>query len=416
MTILMLSQDDSLPLLQPLPEAVHVGKCMKSSFANWFLLYKGQRLNLSILQALYNDCSDVVKHSIRKTLTLRSVRNRDRMSVHNLLLISQDSNLKAVSQVASIVQTVIPETFCLHKGNSRGVLEHPVSICCALQSKLVIVDRAQPKLFCARMHYPFNVEKVAKGLRDPSSVIFLEGVAYVADSGHKQVRFVALFKAVFLEPKKMKADDLREAVEKRGIPCTTRTKKPMAEALQKWITSRQKAGRMQSDELTTLKLNEALMRPVSLAVGGNEVIFVGDTNSHCVYQIAIDNNGAFLHAQVLSAIAIADSLPYRISVMKNSLIVADASSKGGLWKINSQTHQQDPVLANGTSTLQCVHGVAVRGERVYFTDRQGCKVCKLESERCQSLLIVAEREVQMGPRATPHFHIQLESALNKSPS
>ena len=274
MTILMSSQDDSLPLLQPLPEAVHVGKCMKSSFANWFLLYKGQRFNLSNLRVLYNDCSDVVKHSVRKTLTSSSVRNRDRMSVPNLLLISQDSILKTVSQVASIVQTLIPETFHLHKGNSRGALEHPVSICCASQSKLLIVDRAKPKLFCARMHYPFDVEVVAKGLRDPSSVIFLEGAAYVADSGNKRVGFVTLSKAVFLEPKKMKVDDLHEAVEKRGIPCTARTKKPMAEALQKWITSQQKAGGMQSDELTTLKLNKALMRSVSLAVGRNEVIFL----------------------------------------------------------------------------------------------------------------------------------------------
>ena len=43
MMILMSSQEDRLKFLQPLPEAVHVGKCMKSSFANWFLFCDGQR-------------------------------------------------------------------------------------------------------------------------------------------------------------------------------------------------------------------------------------------------------------------------------------------------------------------------------------------------------------------------------------
>lgn len=60
--------------------------------------------------------------------------------------------------------------------------------------------------------------------------------------------------------------------------------------------------------------------------------------------------------------------------------MADASSKGGLWKINLLTRQQELVLANGTTTIQCVHGVAVHGEKVYFTDRQARKVYQLENE------------------------------------
>lgn len=40
---------DHLKYLQPLPEAVHLAKCFKSAFANWFLYCDGERLNLSIL-------------------------------------------------------------------------------------------------------------------------------------------------------------------------------------------------------------------------------------------------------------------------------------------------------------------------------------------------------------------------------
>lgn len=46
----------------------------------------------------------------------------DRMSVHDLLLITQDHPVKAVSQIASIVQKVVPETF-LQQVEFCGVLE-----------------------------------------------------------------------------------------------------------------------------------------------------------------------------------------------------------------------------------------------------------------------------------------------------
>lgn len=109
MTILMSSQEERLKFLQPLPEAVHLGKCMKSSFANWFLLCDGQRFNLSNLRVLYNDCTDSVKNAVRQAVALSAVRNRDRMSVHDLLLIVQERLVNVVSEVPSIVQTdVLP--------------------------------------------------------------------------------------------------------------------------------------------------------------------------------------------------------------------------------------------------------------------------------------------------------------------
>lgn len=70
--------------------------------------------------------------------------------------------------------------------------------------------------------------------------------------------------------------------------------------------------RNEKDELNTLKLNETLSCPVSLAVAGDEVIFVGDGHTHSVYQVALDNNGAFIRGQVLSTIGVAGSLPYGI--------------------------------------------------------------------------------------------------------
>lgn len=88
-----------------------------------------------------------------------------------------------------------------------------MAVCCVSQSKLLIADTGKGRLFCACMLYPFDVEVIAKGMSDPLSVIFLDGVAYVADSGNNRVGYVVLSNSIFLEPNKMKVDDLREAIE-----------------------------------------------------------------------------------------------------------------------------------------------------------------------------------------------------------
>ena len=187
--------------------------------------------------------------------------------------------------------------------------------------------------------------------------------------------YVVLSKSVFLEPNKMKVDDLREAVEKRGIVCSTRTKKPIADALKKWIdiASQQKAEGTKAHELNTLKLNKKISGPVSLAVAG-------DAHIHSVLQVALENNGAFLRGQDLCTIAIPESLPYAISVFKSSLIVAHASSRGGRWKRNLQTQQQKLPLANGTVPRSNVHMVLPpikRKSTLQTEKRQGISNCCL---------------------------------------
>jgi hypothetical protein len=80
-----------LQFLLPIAEATHVGKCLKGSFANWFLYKDGERFNLSILRTLYNDPDPQIKSNMRSSITLSAVRNRDRMSVPDLLKISKES-------------------------------------------------------------------------------------------------------------------------------------------------------------------------------------------------------------------------------------------------------------------------------------------------------------------------------------
>ena len=82
--IISLSQDSAdgrdLKYLNPVPEAVHLGKCFKSAFANWFLYYRGERFNLSNLRVLYNDANETIKHGMHQTTTLSAIRNRENVS------------------------------------------------------------------------------------------------------------------------------------------------------------------------------------------------------------------------------------------------------------------------------------------------------------------------------------------------
>lgn len=57
-----------LQLLVPLPEATHVAKCLKGSFANWFLFKAGERFNLSNLRVLYNDPDPALRKGCEMSL------------------------------------------------------------------------------------------------------------------------------------------------------------------------------------------------------------------------------------------------------------------------------------------------------------------------------------------------------------
>lgn len=154
---------EHLKFLRPLPEAVHLAKCFKSAFANWFLYYNGERFNLSNLCVLYNDGDEGIKRRMRQAVTLTAIRNRDRMSVEAMLVIAKPSVRDIIRQIPRLVQP-----FRLYKGNAKGVLVNPTGICVADHGSLFITDNKKSCLFLARLHYPVEITEVSKSLRSPN--------------------------------------------------------------------------------------------------------------------------------------------------------------------------------------------------------------------------------------------------------
>ncbi|CAB3990382.1 Hypothetical predicted protein [Paramuricea clavata] len=150
------------------------------------------------------------------TTTLSAIRNCDRMSVKDLLVIAKPSVRAILDKIPGIVQTIVPEMFRLYKGNSKGVLENPTGVC--------VADH-----------------EVSKSLKNPNGVTYSGGVVYVADTGYGRIAYKAVVLSVFLEPKKMKVQDIRVKLEEIDVQVREASKKKdLVEALTKWINNERK--------------------------------------------------------------------------------------------------------------------------------------------------------------------------------
>lgn len=71
--------DQSLSLVIPLPDSVHVSESLKAGFANWYLKLENERVNLAIFKTLRNNASLEVRKTMRKLLPRNDhVPNKDR--------------------------------------------------------------------------------------------------------------------------------------------------------------------------------------------------------------------------------------------------------------------------------------------------------------------------------------------------
>lgn len=74
------ARQSNLRLTEGTPDAVHVGKCLKGSLANWWLVIDDFRVNLAMLRTLRQDYTSETGKQLRQAIKLESVRHRDKMS------------------------------------------------------------------------------------------------------------------------------------------------------------------------------------------------------------------------------------------------------------------------------------------------------------------------------------------------
>lgn len=104
---------------------------------------------------LYKDEDDNIRCLTCEEVTLIAVKNSNQMSVER----------DGIHMVQLHVQTIIPKTFCLYKGNSKSLIENPFGVCFGDHSSLFFTDNKTSRLFIPQLHYPVDVTEVLKSLK-----------------------------------------------------------------------------------------------------------------------------------------------------------------------------------------------------------------------------------------------------------
>ena len=114
---------------------------------------------------------------LKKLLALECVRNKDRMSVEPILGLASPEVINHVHFAAIVVHTIVPETYKLSTSNMPGIVVHSIDICLGSTGMLLLVDVGKDvssgTLIKVRLHYPADVNVLAKQLSSPFSVTYL---------------------------------------------------------------------------------------------------------------------------------------------------------------------------------------------------------------------------------------------------
>ena len=162
-------------------------------------------------------------------------------------------------------------------------------------------------MFLARLHYPVEITEISRSLRSQSGVTYAN-VVFVAVTGNGRLAYKATLSSVFIEPKKMRIDELRIQVEERNIPTVAR-KKELVRALSKWISYQRKAVKYSATDLNTPKLDKKIKFPLAVTVAATDMLIVTEGHSHCVFQVPIRNDSACLRGTVTLLITFKSGCP-----------------------------------------------------------------------------------------------------------
>ena len=214
-------------LLIALPDVVHVGKSIKCSWANWFILLDGQRSKLVLLRTLRDFSDPDVRKKLRKLLTLECVRNKDRMAVDVIVLLTRIAVINVLEKVPCVyvVHTILPEKYRFWKSNMPELYSHPISVTVSPFGKLLVLDyepeKKVSKLLMLRLHNPVDVSVVCENISDARNMCYANGVCYIAERGARCIRFVDIEGRVQLKVSGLRSRaQLETELTKRELPCS----------------------------------------------------------------------------------------------------------------------------------------------------------------------------------------------------
>jgi hypothetical protein len=328
-----------------LPDAVHVGKSLKCSFANWMLLLDDERACLSMLHTIRDSDPE-----LKRLLPRDSVLNKDRMDVNCVLHLSKESVLARLRTVNYVVHSVLPDSYKISATNQVGLYPHPVAICYGEHGKLLVLDYVPSKnvtrLLEVRLHVPADVKVVGECQGGAKSIAYCDGIAYVSCSSG--IQLFPLTKKPALQLKKLKKVDLISELQTRGLD-TQGTVSVVRERLSKHLKNVEKIyGETQSD-LTKVQLSRKF-EPSCVAKASDSILLCASDADKLIYSITLQMDGVAVKGDVTIFSKYPSSCTEVVSMCLNLniLYLSHKGNPGGITAIAMSTLEETTIVRNGT--------------------------------------------------------------------
>ncbi|KAJ7394699.1 hypothetical protein OS493_000524 [Desmophyllum pertusum] len=344
------AKEDAPPdlyFLAAMPDVVHLGKSLKCSWSNWILWFKGTRSTLAILYNLRREGEPELRMKLKKLLTEESVRNKDRMAVDPILLLTTPELLDVLKSVDRVVYTIVPEKYRMWLSNR-----------------------------------PADVTVLVEDLQNAKSVAFTNGVAYCTEPSSKRIRFAAVERNVKLKVSTLKKKaDLQTKLQEFHLS-KEGTVPQLRERLKKHLDELQTSYTGTVNSIAGVSFE----RPSAVCALSDDILLVADDGSGCFKQVCLNFDGVGIHQGTSTALA---TYPHPMSVVSvafskgnNCAFFTASGHLGGIFKLELSSRQVSTVLRNSETHTpeRDIVCVAVDEEgALYFTDRKSRQVWKLDS-------------------------------------
>lgn len=386
------SIDPALQYLVFFPDSVHVGKSLKCSFCNWFIILGGERGCLAVVQALRDDSNPTIRKSLRRFLRADDVQNKDRMAVDPLLRLSSDDVINTLRDVGYVVHQMIPEKYRYSETNKAGMFPHPIAIACGQHGKLSFIDfdplKNNSRLVEADLHNPVRVKVLKSVLPDVRTLCYLKGVGAAVLCEHCS----GSLRVVDLEDKvKLRSSRLRDRasvvaeLEKRMLSCTG-TVKQLKARLESHLEEERQSHQRQGKNPETVLLDKEI-KPSAICKISDDILACSSDSSREVYSVTVHSNGHFLCGTATTLCAYPDGcdLVQSMCLSNNCLFIAHSN---GLSKFNmAEGVMNGVVLRNGSNACSNLHSVAPLPDgSIVFTDQDSRQVKQLQTSGCVTVI------------------------------
>ena len=334
------SIDRRLSALSVLPGAVHVGKSIKCSFCNWYLLLENERANLSILYTLRNDANVNIRTQFRKELTIDCVRNKDRMDVNSVIKISSNPVLDVLRKIGYAVHDIVPEKYRLTEDNKPGMFPHPVAIEFDDNGYFVFADYDPPsktsRIVKCRLHNPVNLQVIQDDIRECRSITVLSGI-YLACEYGIGILTVGVTKSISLNVSTLKSkqalksgpDNLNLSADGTVADLKHRIKSHIDDLKQSGVNDK------------NLILNKEI-KPCILTKADDDLAFCCSDHDKSFFQITVSNSGVRLEGNVSKLCSYPDNCKTIVDMCyQDGILYASCKGQndsGGLISLDSSNN------------------------------------------------------------------------------